>query len=660
MKQKLLLLAAVLCSAFSAQAVDWTGETLEGNGVYYLYNVNAGVFLNSNGSVGTAPVDQWYFTDNGNGTWTVKALKLNNVINPNATLTGSNSDYNYIWLDVSKSGATLNYVDAYSKDTYTDSFDGATTNLTVAGPTNNSYQFYYLRSWKYGGVTYYGSSFLAADSNGIKAEKGSRNILNGNVSCSDASTYWYLVKKDTYDDVANANYYFKVQSSATLGSSTDLSFDKFDLGDGNGGVTEGLGTTVQYQINVPSGETVNVSIPIYAVAHPAHDFVRFVGWKTSENATSYVSEENPYLAKASFVAVTTAGAPTLNLIAEFTQIYTDAPADGKYALYNPKNGVYMVSTSTGNVVTKDPTKATIFTCESSESGRINKTQYTTLYADNIYVGQNEGSSNNSPSQKNWIVESSGNGYTLHVQVWEGIVRRSRYITTDGSGISFQTSSQGNNSTWMFMEIDHMKSIIANNTALLAVNANVSDGIFGYGTFVAPFDVTLPAGVSAYTVTGFDGSTLSLNKVAEPEGKLMANTAVILKSSSNVYETVFGEAYGVENANSGKYLVGTYESTEVPVGSYLLQYQNDHAAFFLVDGKNGKLHSGKNRAYLTNVPEESSEGEVKAFSLNGSETAIDEIIVVNEDTAIYDLSGRRLSKKPARGIYIQNGKKILVK
>ena len=32
----------------------------------------------------------------------------------------------------------------------------------------------------------------------------------------------------------------------------------------------------------------------------------------------------------------------------------------------------------------------------------------------------------------------------------------------------------------------------------------------------------------------------------------------------------------------------------------------------------------------------------------------------QDNAIYDLTGRRLAEKPARGLYIQNGKKILVK
>ena len=30
------------------------------------------------------------------------------------------------------------------------------------------------------------------------------------------------------------------------------------------------------------------------------------------------------------------------------------------------------------------------------------------------------------------------------------------------------------------------------------------------------------------------------------------------------------------------------------------------------------------------------------------------------SALYDLSGRRLEKKPSKGIYIQNGKKLLVK
>ena len=40
---------------------------------------------------------------------------------------------------------------------------------------------------------------------------------------------------------------------------------------------------------------------------------------------------------------------------------------------------------------------------------------------------------------------------------------------------------------------------------------------------------------------------------------------------------------------------------------------------------------------------------------------DEALGMNkDDTAIYDLNGRRLHEKPARGLYIQGGKKYLVK
>ena len=645
MKQKLLLLASILCSAFSAQAVNWTGKTLQDNGYYYLYNTQAKVFLNSNGSVGQAPVDQWYFTNNGNGTYTIRALKLNNVIT-NTAGTGD-SDYNYIWLDVSKDGLSVNYVDAYSKDTWTSDYDGASTQLTLKQSTTNgytSYQFYFVRSWKVG-ITYYGSAFLAADGNGIKAVQGTRE---GTPTCSDASTYWYLVKKSYYDQVANSSYYFKVQTSAALGNNTDLSFDGF----ANATETE-LGPIVQYQMNVPSGETVNVSIPIYALAKPKNEFYRFTGWKTAESDANYISTDNPYRTNANFMPGTTEGNPTKTLIAEFTQIFTDAPANDDYALYNPKYGVYLKDAGSSVTVTKNPAQATIYAVKSEGSG---SNQTTTLKSGSTFLGQDRGSFNSSETK--WVVEKEGEGYTLHKYQWEEA--RYYYITNNGSNASLirrGNISDYNDCTWMFMKKDHMESIIANNTAVLAVNATV-----GYGTFVAPFDVTLPAGVTAYTVTGFEGSTLTLNKVADPQGTLAANTAVVLESSlgNDIVETVVavGEAHGVQNENSGEYLVGTYEKTPVLQGSYLLQRQNNHTAFFKVDGTN-TLYSGKNRAYLTNVPQESSEG-VKAFSLNGSETAIDEVIILNEDTAIYDLSGRRLSKKPTRGIYIQNGKKILVK
>jgi hypothetical protein len=33
---------------------------------------------------------------------------------------------------------------------------------------------------------------------------------------------------------------------------------------------------------------------------------------------------------------------------------------------------------------------------------------------------------------------------------------------------------------------------------------------------------------------------------------------------------------------------------------------------------------------------------------------------NEASAVYDLQGRRLAQKPTKGVYIQDGKKVIVK
>ena len=640
MKQKLLLLAAVLCSAFSAHAVNWQGEQIVSGKEYYLYNPNANVFLNANGSVGTSPEILWKVTVTGS----------------NCQITSGNYCIS-ILLEKNLLSNGLSSQNAYSGTRPSD----ADNNLKYI-QKGNGYQFYYTKSWKPAIYTYYATGFLTASTSGI----GCYGIWHGRTNPSTPSydgneALWYLISPEQYNS-AEEYYYYQVKTSANLGAKTYLSTTS-DATSGESTVSD-----------IKSPTKPNNKATMYAFVERPNDFSQFLGWKTSEDATEYVSYDNPYRIEVEYSEGVPEDGPTFTLYAEFTQIYTDSPETGDYVLFNPEHGFYMQSTTNGNTVTTNPNLATLYYVDSYEGGLLGNNEYTTLQFDNnnntYYVGQNEGDSSNSTERFGWIVQTRNDGYTLFA--YENLGTTQRYISAydeeaNGSGIAFRRRAdvelpfELNNdrwpeSTWMFFSKEHWKSVSANNSAVLAVKATL-----GYGTFVAPFDVTLPAGITAFTVTGFEGTKLTLNKVADPQETLAANTAVVLESTNgtDIVETVVaqGEAYGERNANSGNYLVGTYERTAVPEGSYLLQYQNNHAAFFLVDGTNGKLYSGKNRAYLTNVPQESG---VKAFSLNGSETAIDEIIVVNEDTAIYDMSGRRLSKKPARGLYIQNGKKILVK
>ena len=202
----------------------------------------------------------------------------------------------------------------------------------------------------------------------------------------------------------------------------------------------------------------------------------------------------------------------------------------------------------------------------------------------------------------------------------------------------------------------------------------------YGTFVAPFDVTLPEGITAYQVEDYDETAylINLTPVAgagTTTATLSANTPVIVENltGETITKDYWGNPTGTENENSDNFLFGSYTLQQAPSGSYLLQYRpkagtaDEYETIFLLVSEEEPLQCGQNRCWLTLGDAEIEPAGVKSFKLNGTATGIVDIPVLDKkdgnilsDTDIYDLSGRRLSEKPARGLYIQNGKKILVK
>ena len=209
-------------------------------------------------------------------------------------------------------------------------------------------------------------------------------------------------------------------------------------------------------------------------------------------------------------------------------------------------------------------------------------------------------------------------------------------TESGSAV-YANKAQANNGVWTISEAT-------------VVNMTVAAGKFG--TFIAPFDVTIPEGVTASKVTGIVGNTLVLQEV---ETTIPANTPVVVTSASAVNETF----YGISTATQGSYtdglLTGVYTTAVVPVNSYVLKTQNGYQAFYKVT-ESGKK-SAANRCYLT-LPAEST---VKAFYLNFSdETAINAVEATqNENAAIFNLAGQRVSKAQ-KGLYIVNGKKVIMR
>lgn len=169
----------------------------------------------------------------------------------------------------------------------------------------------------------------------------------------------------------------------------------------------------------------------------------------------------------------------------------------------------------------------------------------------------------------------------------------------------------------------------------------------YATFCAPFEVTIPSGVTASKVTGVSGTTLTLEAVSTT---IPANTPVVLQSENAINETVYGVA--VSGTPEAGLLTGVYEDTDAPVGSYVLQYQNDKALFYVVESGSQPTIKA-NRAYLT-----VSSGAKELFLEDA--TGIDKVeFNGQQSTVAFNLAGQAVGND-YKGIVIINGKKYLKK
>lgn len=184
-----------------------------------------------------------------------------------------------------------------------------------------------------------------------------------------------------------------------------------------------------------------------------------------------------------------------------------------------------------------------------------------------------------------------------------------------------------------------------DAASLAVNSAAH-----YGTFCAPFDVTIPVGVQAFTISGIDKNGIL---TLEQQNTIPAHTPVIVysESTTDINAVQFGVA--TSSTATSKYLTGVYTDTKAPLGSYVLQNQNGRVGFYHVEGTQPWVRA--NRAYLT-VP---ASANVKAFYMDDA-TAIQTVEeLLSGKAEIYDLAGRR-QQKLQKGINIVGGKKVLVK
>ncbi len=264
---------------------------------------------------------------------------------------------------------------------------------------------------------------------------------------------------------------------------------------------------------------------------------------------------------------------------------------------------------------------------------------------------------------------SANGEQVRFTDWNDVAGKP---TNTGGAVTAFTNGEATNELYIYLDGNTDLTltvkkpnyiwdcwVIWNNVTLTRyeqlASASMAISDAQYATFIAPFDVTIPEGVTAYTVDGVEsnGSTLSMTEVTTT---IAANTPVVLFSESTLNQTFTGKAVEATNNLTEGLLTGVYTDTDAPNGSYVLQNHDGKVGFYKVNTDSATPKVRANRAYLT----ESTSGEVKAFYLGGDADAIQSVFdgLVNGDA--YDLGGRKVSKLQKGNVYIVNGKKVVVK
>ena len=197
-----------------------------------------------------------------------------------------------------------------------------------------------------------------------------------------------------------------------------------------------------------------------------------------------------------------------------------------------------------------------------------------------------------------------------------------------------------------------------------VTVNVSEA--GWVTKYFAESVHVPAGVNAYIVTGAENGWITKSQIAEGE-VIPANTGVLLE---NAGEHKFAKTVSYNYTLAGNLLNGSVENAYVEGEAYVLANGENGVGFYKAElnfdatgnkvGEETGTHFLNNagKAYFT-LPAEQSTVAYYGFDWAGT-TAIENVEVENEVKAIYDLTGRRVEAITAPGIYIVNGKKVLVK
>lgn len=187
---------------------------------------------------------------------------------------------------------------------------------------------------------------------------------------------------------------------------------------------------------------------------------------------------------------------------------------------------------------------------------------------------------------------------------------------------------------------------------------------GFGTLYSPVALGQTNGVDTRRIQAYTGAVADgVLKLTPVEGTIPQNTPVIFEyvtgaENGKVFLQVMGDVADADYANNGTegYLAGQFVTTGKGANASIYTLQNGSKGIGMYKYNGANIQGF--RAYLPYTAPDG--GNALRMVFDDVTTGI-EGIEVNDGgkTAIYDLSGRRVSRM-TKGLYIVNGKKVFIK
>ncbi len=307
----------------------------------------------------------------------------------------------------------------------------------------------------------------------------------------------------------------------------------------------------------------------------------------------------------------------------------------------------------------------------------------TYYGDaNHYEGcfQTTGTENVFKFEKLHITQSGGfNFRILQNNAWTTTYGWHEDVTTTGQTFTVD-KDKGNG--WSTLPEGYYNVTFNLTNTTIQFDPCMSISSVGFGTYYSNYAYTMPTGVTGYIVTpGVTAGTITVTETYIAGDKVPRYTGLLIKGAENNYSLTYDysdeTAAPSENRLGGSATAKSQSSWEGSDSKNVLLYKlaNDgtNGLGWYWDSADGQsLNCDANKAYLWLTQTEAAyyAGARSFFSLFGDETTgISKVeSVVSKDENIYNLNGQKvaasqrspLSSQLKKGLYIVNGKKVIVK